>query len=97
MNLGPRECEKLSTNLAKVVTAYWTNEISRDGAMALINDLATHYFQIEWWGRREDFLNGDEEFPKWLRCGWRGSEDTSPIADDELEKFFEYLSCDYMC
>lgn len=97
MNLGPRECEKLSKDLATVVTAYWDNKISRDGAMALINDLASDFFQVEWWGTREQLLTCDERFPTWLRSSWRGSDDTSPLRDDEREDFFEYLSCDYMC
>jgi len=94
---GPIDCVEISKNLASVVSAYWMDEIPYSQAKEFINQLAADCFQVEWWGKREKLLKSDEEFPKWLRSGWRGSEDTSPLAADELEKFFEYLSCDYMC
>lgn len=97
MNSGPRLCDELSKNLAVVVSAYWDGEITRDRAMHLINDGTTDFFQVEWWGTKEELLIGGDAFPLWLRSAWRGSTDSSPLSEDEVEPFLEYLSCDYMC
>lgn len=100
MNAAPStfaDCVETSENLATAASAYWQGKIADNDAIDLINRLAKHLFQIEWWGTRDKLLKSDEEFPTWLRSGWRGSDDTSPLRDDELADFFEYLSCDYMC
>jgi hypothetical protein len=100
MNSAPcalGDCVETSENLATAVSAYWQGKISDNDAIDLINDVAKHLFQIEWWGTREQLLQGDATFPKWLRSSWRGLEDSSSLQADEHEAFFEYLSCDYMC
>lgn len=94
---GPLDCVEMSKNLASVVSGYWLGEIPHSQAKEFINELAADCFQVEWWGTRESLLKGDEEFPKWLRSGWRQSQDASPLRDEELQSFLEYLSCDYIC
>jgi hypothetical protein len=91
------DCAETSKNLATVVSAYWRGEAPKDEAQDLINQLAKRLFQLEWWGTRDQLLQGDETFPKWLRCAWRGSEDASPLRGEEIGRFSEYLSCDYIC
>ena len=94
---GPLDCADVSKNLASVVSAYWMGEIPYSQAKEFINQLAADCFQVEWWGTREKLLKSDEDFPKWLRSGWRQSDDTSPLKEEESKPFLEYLACDYMC
>ena len=92
---GLNDADDLSEKLALVLASHWNDEISQAEAVDVVNQLAKGFFQVEWWGTREQLLKGSEKFPSWLRSGWRQSEDASPLRPEELERFFDYLGSTY--
>jgi len=98
-NPGPLSVdhEDLSENICSLVSAHWNGELETSDLITRVNTLSKHCFQIEWIGTKNELINGPEDFPKWLRAQWRASEprDGSPLKNDEVEAFLEYLCTDY--
>jgi hypothetical protein len=65
-----------------------------------LNELASGYSTIEWWGTCEQLCHGDGPFEADFRESWRLDEREEevehavarrPIAPEEMEEFIEFL------
>jgi len=85
-------------SVSEIANRVFRNEIGREEAIKEFNLAARHFFQIEWWGPREELISGDSGFACDVRSWWRhltGDKDNSPIQDSEMDAFLKYLEEDY--
>ena len=85
-------------SVSEIANRVFRNEIGREEAIKEFNLVSQHFFQIEWWGSREELLSGDSEFACEARSWWRklsGNKDNSSIRDSEMDAFLKYLEEDY--
>jgi hypothetical protein len=100
LNPGPISSKHKNVyySVSEIANRVFRNEIGREEAIKEFNLAASHFFQIEWWGSREELLSGDSEFACETRSWWRhltGDKDNSPIRDSEMDAFMKYLEDDY--
>jgi hypothetical protein len=100
LNPGPQSSDHQAVfdSVSKIANRVFRNEIGREEAIKEFNLVARHFFQIEWWGPREELISGDSGFACETRSWWRnltGDKDNSPIQDSEMEAFLKYLEEDY--
>ncbi len=74
---------------------WWGVDVSEQLPTAL-NEFMRGLWQIEWWGQFSDLVSGPGEFAERVRKGYSKDRDNaegsaSPISDDELDVFGEYL------
>ena len=82
-------------SVSEIANRFFRNELGKEEAIKEFNLAARHFFQIEWWGTREELLFGDSDFACEARSWWRhltGDKDNSPIRDSEMEAFLKYLA-----
>jgi hypothetical protein len=101
INPGPisTDYNSISAEICDVAEIYYEGKASAAEIITHINSIAEGCFQIEWIGTRPGLLAGMDDFPRKLRCTWRNkrSKDDSPLREEEIEPFLDYLACDYMC
>lgn len=100
LNPGPLSTDHRSVfdSVSQITNRVFKNELSKEEAIKELNLVARHFFQIRWWGSREDLLSGDSDFACETRSWWRnltGDKDNSPIRDSEMDAFLKYLEKDY--
>jgi hypothetical protein len=100
LNPGPQNSDHQAVfdTVSQISNRVFKNDLGKDDAIKEFNLAACRFFQIGWWGSREELLSGDSEFPCETRSGWRnltGNKDNSPIQDSEMEAFLKYLEEDY--
>jgi hypothetical protein len=100
LNPGPISSKHKNVyySVSEIANRFFRNEIGREEAIKEFNFAARHFFQIEWWGSREELLSGDSEFACEARSWWwslNGDKDNSSIRDSEIEAFMRYLEEDY--
>jgi hypothetical protein len=99
-NPGPLSTDHVAVfdSVSEIANRVFRNEIGREVAIKELNLAARHFFQIRWWGSREELLSGDSYFACEARSRWRnltGDKDNSPIRDSEMDAFLKYLEEDY--
>ena len=101
INPGPisTDYNSISAEICDVAEIYYEGKASATEITTRINSFSKGCFQIEWIGTRPGLLTGMDDFPRQLRCTWRNkrSKDDSPLREEEIEPFLDYLACDYMC
>jgi hypothetical protein len=95
---GPEDSDPLAVQ-AEIKTLIEQAEAGKLEQLELrtqINHALTNYSQINWWGTLRDLLYADHPCSKKIRRDFRHSHTDSlrddPVADDEMDKFIEYLS-----
>lgn len=100
-NRGPvsTDYNSISAEICDIVGLYYDTQAIAAEAITKINSVSKGCFQIEWIGTRPGLLTGMDDFPRQLRCTWRSkrSNNDSPLREEEIEPFLDYLACDYMC
>lgn len=83
--------DEVARNAAAVVSRVQDGELGMDEGMEALNSVLVRFSQLRWWGQFKDLVSGNRPFEKELRAWSRVSdddeEDTSPIANDELDAF----------
>jgi hypothetical protein len=100
LNPGPHSSDNQAVfdSVSEIANRVFRDELGKEEAIKEFNHAARHFFQIKWWGPREELLSGDSGFACETRSWWRnltGNNDDSPIQDSEMEAFLKYLEADY--
>lgn len=84
-----QEAISLQTEAKKAVEQIGANEI--DALVSPLNSALKGIVQITWMGRFIELVEGDKDFARQLRLGFRDEASANSIHPDELEEFVEYL------
>jgi len=67
-----------------------SDEITEEMLIAM-NENSKTWLAISWYGKFEELTRGDTEFANEVRESYREDDDYSPIENNEIEDFIEFL------
>lgn len=62
-----------------------------DENLGNVNEIASEFLCVDWWGTFEELLSGGSEMAVETRSSFRDDDDDSPIEPEDVADFAEYL------
>jgi hypothetical protein len=84
------ELDTYQIGLKEIFDNATSDEITEEMLIAM-NENSKTWLAISWYGKFDELTRGDTEFAKEVRESYRETDDYSPIENNEIEDFIEFL------
>ena len=84
------ELDAYQNGLKEIFDNAKNDEITEEMLIAM-NENSKTWLAISWYGKFDELTHGDTEFAKEVREFYREPDDYSPIENNEIEDFIEFL------